>query len=298
LLGAAGALGLFLYSQALSILANLATLPTAAQYAGYAGLGILAAAVLFSMARLALLYARLQRNRQLRLRGLEELQSRTRLRWLAHAKTAEAKARLEDYLRSYPINTEKERRSLAKVGVTAEAAAELAKVRDELLDPARYASAGEWFARFQHAFQGKLDAVADGRVSYWSNRAMIVTAVSPNGMVDSLSTSYFGFSMIADLCRVYHLKAGRTGTAVLLARVFFNAYLSGQINDVEKLVEEQYDHVFQQGLHVVGAGVGSNVAGKFLGKVGAKATTGYLNRVLLSRLGKYACRLLRPVTRE
>ena len=298
LLGAVGALGLFLYSQALSILANLATLPEWAQYAGYAGLTILAGAVLFSMARLALLYARLQRNRQLRLRGLEELQSRTRLRWLAHAKAAEAKTRLEDYLQAYPINTEKERRSLAKVGVTPEVAAELAKVRDELLDPARYASAGEWFDRFQHAFQGKLDTVADGRVSYWSNRAMVVTAVSPNGMVDSLSTSFFGFSMIADLCRVYHLKAGRTGTAVLLARVFFNAYLSGQINDVEKLVEEQYDHVFQQGLHVVGAGVGSNVAGKFLGKVGAKATTGYLNRVLLSRLGKYACRLLRPVTRE
>lgn len=298
LLGAAGALGLFLYSQALSILANLATLPEYVRYAGYAGLAILAGAVLFSMARLALLYARLQRNRQLRLRGLEELQSRTRLRWLAHAKTAEAKARLEDYLRSYPIGTEKERRSLAKLGVTAEMAAELAKVRDGLLDPARYASAGEWFDRFQHGFQGKLDEAADARVSYWSNRAMLVTAVSPNGMVDSLSTSYFGFSMIADLCRVYHLKAGRSGTAVLLARVFFNAYLSGQINDVEKLVEEQYDQVFQQGLHVVGAGVGSNVAGKFLGKVGAKATTGYLNRVLLSRLGKYACRLLRPVTRE
>jgi uncharacterized membrane protein YcjF (UPF0283 family) len=298
LLGAAGALGLFLYSQALSILANLATLPEWARYAGYAGLAILAGAVLFAMARLALLYARLQRNRQLRLRGLEELQSRTRLRWLAHAKAAEAKSRLEDYLRSYPIDSEKDRRSLAKVGVTPEAAAELAKVRDELLDPARYTSAGEWFDRFQHGFQGQLDAAADARISYWSNRAMVVTAVSPNGLVDSLSTSYFSFAMIGDLCRVYHLKAGRTGTAVLLARVFFNAYLSGQINDVEKLVEEQYDHVFQQGLHVVGAGVGSNVAGKFLGKVGAKATTGYLNRVLLSRLGKYACRLLRPVTRE
>lgn len=298
LLGAAGALGLFLYSQALSILANLVTLPEWAQYAGYTGLAILAGAVLFAMSRLALLYARLQRNRQLRLRGLEELQSRTRLRWLAHAKAAEAKTRLEEYLRLYPINSESERRSLAKVGVTQELAAELAKVRDELLDPAKYTSAGEWFILFQHAFQGKLDTVADGRVSYWSNRAMVVTAVSPNGLIDSLSTSYFSFSMIGDLCRVYHLKAGRTGTAVLLARVFFNAYLSGQINDVEKLVEEQYDHVFQQGLHVVGAGVGSNVAGKFLGKVGAKATTGYLNRVLLSRLGKYACRLLRPVTRE
>jgi len=33
--------------------------------------------------------------------------------------------------------------------------------------------------------------------------------------------------------------------------------------------------------------------GKFLGKVGAKATTGYLNRILLIRLGRYGIRLLR-----
>jgi uncharacterized membrane protein YcjF (UPF0283 family) len=250
------------------------------------------------MLRLAILYVRLQRNRQLRLGGLEELQSRTRLRWLAHAKTAEAKNRLEEYLRTFPIDTEKDRRFLARVGVNEEMARDLARVREELLDPARYASAGEWFERFRTGFQGKLDEAAANRVSYWSNRAMIVTAVSPNGLVDGVSTTYFGFAMIADLCRVYNLKAGRTGTAVLLGRVFFNAYLSGQISDVEKLVEEQYDQIFQQGFHVIGAGVGSNVAGKFLGKVGAKATTGYLNRVLLNRLGKYACRLLRPVTRE
>ena len=127
---------------------------------------------------------------------------------------------------------------------------------------------------------------------------MLVTAVSPNGMVDSLSTTYFGFAMLADLCRVYNLKAGRTGTTVLLARVFFNAYLAGNLNDLEKLAEDQYDHLFEQGFQVVGVGVRSNVVGKFLGKVGAKATTGYLNRVLLGRLGRYACRLLRPVTRE
>jgi hypothetical protein len=50
-------------------------------------------------------------------------------------------------------------------------------------------------------------------------------------------------------------------------------------------------------MNVVGVGVGSNVAGKVLGKVGARATTGYLNRVLLIRLGRYAVRLLRPVAR-
>ncbi len=298
LLGAAGALGLFLYSQALGILGNLAAQPPIIQYPGYAALGLLALAVLYAMIRLLFLYARLQRNKQLRLRGLEELYARTRLRWLAHAKTQEAKARLEEYLRTYPIDTAKGQKALARVGVTPAAAAELAAVRDELLDPAKYASADLWFARFRDAFQGRLDEAADGRVRYWANRAMLVTAVSPNGLVDSLSTLYFGFAMLADLCRVYNLKAGRTGTTVLLARVFFNSYLAGNLNDFQKLAEEQYDHLFEQGFQVVGVGVSSNVVGKFLGKVGAKATTGYLNRVLLGRLGRYACRLLRPVGRD
>jgi uncharacterized membrane protein YcjF (UPF0283 family) len=298
LLGAVGVLGLFLYSQALTILANLATQPLWVQYPGYGALGLLAFAVLYTMARLLFLYARLRRNRQLRLSGLEALHARTRLRWLAHAKTQEAKARLEEYLHTYPIDTPKGLKALARVGVTPQAAAELAEVRDELLDPAKYASAGEWFERFRDAFQTKLDAAAEVRIKYWANRAMLVTAVSPNGLVDSLSTLYFGFAMLADLCRVYNLKAGRTGTTVLLARVFFNAYLAGNLNDLEKLAEDQYDHLFEQGFQVIGVGVSSNVVGKFLGKVGAKATTGYLNRVLLGRLGRYACRLLRPVTRE
>lgn len=296
LLGAAGALGLFVYSQALTILANLAVQPPALAYPGYAALGLLAFAVLAAAGRLGLLYARLSLNRQVRIRGLEELQARTRLRWLAAAKSAEAKARLEDYLRAYPIDAEKDRKALAKVGVTPALAAELAAVRADLLDPARFASTVEWFDRFRTGFQGKLDAAADARISYWSNRAMLVTAVSPNGLVDSLSTTYFGFAMLADLCRVYNLRAGRTGTAVLLGRVFFNAYLAGQLNDFEKLAEEQYDHLFEQGMQVVGIGVSANVATKFLGKVGAKATTGYLNRVMLARLGRYTCRLLRPVT--
>ena len=282
----------------LNILANLATQPEWMQYAGYAALGLLGSSVLFAMGRLAVLYVRLRQNRQLRLKGLEELQDRTRLRWLVHAKVQEAKGRLEQYLIEYPILDARQQKTAGRVGVTPELVLELDKVKAELLDPARYASAGQWFDRFRDGFQGKLDAVAESRVKYWANRAMVVTAISPNGLVDSVSTTYFGFALLADLCLVYNLKAGKTGTAVLLGRVFFNAYLSGQLNDFEKLAEEQYDQIFEQGLQVVGVGVGSNVAGKFLGKVGAKATTGYLNRVMLIRLGRYACRLLRPVSHD
>ena len=284
LVGGAGLMGLMLFAQTLSVLGNLASQPQPVQYAGYAGLTLLGGMVLFAAGRLLVLYARLRRNRQLRLSGLAELHARTRLRWLAHAKAAEAHAGLEAYLRAHPLD--------AKLGLPAD---RLAKVREELLDPAKFAGTADWFDRFRRDFQGPLDDLAEARTKYWANRAMLVTAVSPNGLIDAAGTLYFGFALLADLCRVYNLRAGRTGTAVLLGRVFVNAYLAGNLNDVEKLAEDQYDHLFEQGFQIVGVGVSTNVVGKFLGKVGAKATSGYLNRLLLLRLGRYACRLLRPV---
>lgn len=290
LLGAAGALGLFLSSQTLTILANLAAQPPWVQYLGYAGLAACGGAVLVAMLRLALLYLRLRANRQVRIAGLEELNQRTRLRWLAHAKAAEAKGRLEQYLREFPMNTERERKQLAAVGVTPEIVAELSKVRAELLDPARFGGSGDWFDRFRTGFQAKLDQAAAARVGYWAKRSGLATAAAPNGLIDSTATLYFGFALLADLCRVYHLRAGKTGTAVLLGRVFFNSYLSGQLNEWEKLTEEQLNQ-----LMAPHGPLYELTAARVLSKVGAKATSGLLNYFLLARLGKYACRLLRPV---
>lgn len=298
LIGSAGVLGLFVFSQAITVLGHLAVQPLAIRIPGSIALAILAGAVGFAILRLVLLYARLRRNRQIRVEGLNELHARTRLRWLAAAKSREARQRLETYLRNFPLESDRDHRAFVALGFTEETLQALLKSRTELLDETRFTSTTEWFQRFRDDFQQRLDDAADRRVSYWANRAMLVTAVSPNGLVDSVSTLYFGFAMLTDLCRVYNLKAGRTGTAVMLGRVFFNAYLAGNLTDVEKLAEEQYDHLFEQGFQVIGIGVSSSVVTKFLGKVGAKATTGYLNRVLLNRLGRYACRLLRPVAHD
>ena len=77
-----------------------------------------------------------------------------------------------------------------------------------------------------------------------------------------------------------------------------DAYLAGQGTEWEKLAEDQYDQLFNEAMNAVGVGVSANMVGKIVGKVGAKVTTGYLNRVLLIRLGRYASRLLRPVTKD
>jgi putative membrane protein len=298
LLGMAGVFGIFLFNQTVSLLNALAQQPEWAQYVGYGGLILFAFCVLYAFIRFLFIYFRLRENRQLRVKGIEELSRRTRLRWLAAAKSAEAREQIETYLRAFPMNTEKERKTLRKIGVTDEAQVRLKVARDELLDPDRFASTEQWFARFRDHFQRELDAAAETRIKYWASRIWVVTAVAPNAVVDSGATLFYTFSMLSDLCQVYNLRAGRAGTAVLLGRVFFNAYLAGQGTEWEKLAEDQYDQLFHEAMNVVGVGVSSNVVGKLLGKVGAKATTGYLNRILLIRLGRYASRLLRPVTRE
>jgi uncharacterized membrane protein YcjF (UPF0283 family) len=297
LVGSVGLAGLFTFNQVLALLANLAAQPLWAQYVGYAGLGLFGACILYAFGRFAFIYARLRLNRQVQVKGLEELARRTRLRWLAAAKTDEAREQLERYLREYPLDTEKDRKALAAVGLPDATQARLRVVREQLLDPAKFASSEQWFARFRDEFQAELDAAAEARVKYWGSRIWVVTAVAPNAAVDAGATLFYAVSMLTDLCRVYQLRAGKTGTGVLLGRVFFNAYLAGQGAEWEKVVEDQYDQLFHEALNVVGVGVGSNLAGKVLGKVGARATTGYLNRVLLVRLGRYAVRLLRPVAR-
>ncbi|MBA4188441.1 MAG: hypothetical protein C0467_10590 [Planctomycetaceae bacterium] len=298
LMGMTGVFGLFFVNQTAILLDTLARQPEWAQYVGYAGLGLFTFCVLYAVLRFAYIYFRMRSNRQLRIKGIEELSRRTRLRWLAAAKSAEARAQIETYLRTFPMNTEKERKLLRGIGITDEMQARMSVVRTELLDPDRFASTEQWFARFRDGFQAELDAAADTRIKYWGSRIWVITAVAPNAMVDSGATLFYTFSMLTDLCQIYNLRAGRTGTAVLLSRVFFNAYLAGQSTEWEKLAEDQYDQMFGEAMNVVGVGVSSNVVGKMLGKIGAKATTGYLNRVLLIRLGRYSARLLRPVTKE
>ena len=299
LLGTTGVLGVFLFNQTASLLVTLAAIQEDwLRYAGYGGLVLFGLCVTYSFVRFVFIYARLRENRQLRVKGIKELSNRTRLRWLAAAKSAEARRQIETYLQTYPIESPKERRTLAGLGLTDEAVARLKAVRAELLDHDKFASTDQWFARFRDGFQSVIDSAADARTKYWASRIWVVTAVAPNAMIDSGATLFYTFSMLSDLCQLYNLRAGRAGTAVLMGRTFFNAYLAGQGTEWEKLAEDQYDQLFHEAMNTVGVGVSANMVGKVVGKVGAKVTTGYLNRVLLIRLGRYAARLLRPVTKD
>ncbi len=294
-LGAFGVFGVFVFNQAAQLVGVLAQLPVWAQCVGYGGLGLFAVCILFALGRFAVLYLRLRENRQLRLKGVRELDKRVESREVAAAKTAEARDRIVAYLNEYPLLDGKHARALARLGLSDEVQQRLADARHALCDNDQFVDTAQWLERFRAEFQRAIDAAAEERVRYWSNRVFVVTAVSPNAVIDSGAALFYTFSMLSDLCELYNLRAGRAGTAVLLGRTVFNAYIAGQGTEWEKLAEEQYNDLFDHALRSLGIGVSSAVVGKVLGKVGAKATTGYMNRVLLARLGGYAARLLRPV---
>jgi hypothetical protein len=292
-LGSSAVLGLFLFNQVAQSIALVGSLQGVWMYAGYAGLGILGAAVVYAMLRLLWLYFRLRSNRQLRIQGLAELEKRTQLRWLVNAKVKEAKTLLQIYLKEFPLAQGKERKRLIALGLSETTLLELVRIRERLLDGDRWPSDDIWFAEFRDAFQTRLDDAASARISYWARRTAVGTAVSPNTLTDTMMTLYFSFTMLADLCHIYNLRAGRLGTAVMLTRVFFNAYLAGQIQDMEHMTAEQIQNLVAP--HIPASEI---LLAKVLGKMGAKASAGVVNFFLLNRLGRYSSRMLRPVTRE
>jgi len=293
MIGMGSVLGLFVFNQAAQALALIGTLQGWMLYGGYVALGLLAVAALYAMLRLAYLYLRLRRNRQLRIKGLEELEKRTKLRWLVNAKLKEAKTLLVTYIREYPLAGGREQKRLISLGMDEDTLAHLVAVRERLLDVDRWPSDDAWFAEFRDCFQSKLDEAAKQRIGYWARRTGLGTALSPNALTDTLMTLYMSFTMLADLCQIYNLRAGRLGTAVILTRVFFNSYLAGQMQDMESMTSDQIQNLVAP--HFPASEL---LLAKVVGKVGAKAGTGTFNYFLLSRLGKYSCRMLRPVTQE
>jgi uncharacterized membrane protein YcjF (UPF0283 family) len=292
-LGAAGVLGLFLFNQVASAITAINTLPETTRWAGWGFFGLLTFAVAYAIVRLTVMYVRLRRNKQLRLQGLVELEKRTHLRWLINAKRHEAYTQLEAYMREYPVETDKDRKRLARVGLTGEDLSSMVRAREKLMDRDRWADTDAWFDGFRDTFQAKLDEAAARRVSYWARRTAFATAVAPNALADTGLTLYFSFALLADLCTIYNLRAGRLGTMVLLTRVFFNSYLAGQLSEMEGWTADQIQQLVEPHLPT-----SELVLGKVFSKLGAKASAGAVNYLLLSRLGKYGCRMLRPVTRD
>ena len=310
---AAGLVLLYVCGQTLSLLTDLRAAGTWPYRIGAGGLLLLAGMVAVSVVGLAVCYARLSRNRQIRLRYFSQLAERHQLQRLAREKLAEARDRLHDYLESYPLDAPRTRRFLTRMGLAEADLDRLGRARERLLEAASFGGTTEWVDEFARDFQHILDTAATQRVQQAARAVGIKTAVSWLPLVDLFAVLYHGFELCADLSRIYNLRMGRADTLVFLVRLFLQAYGAARIDELEERAVEEAQGVLSEALGdttasgaegtqaAAGAArtVTSGLAGGLLGRFGlsaaAKVGAGMLNYLLITSLGRRCMRMLQPV---
>jgi len=289
--GIGGLLALYVYFQVLSLVTTLATLPGWLAFIAIILLGLLIAAVALAFGRLVVGYVRLRRNRQVRMSDIERLDRHAQIRrdCSPTQQRQQAKATLEVYVREYPeYNVPKSSHPEAPEGCpfSVEQLRQLQHVRRRLADPTRVRDTKQWLQVYTEEFQNVLDDTARDRVHWCSKWVGFKTAISPHALVDTLITAYWCFVMLRDLCVIYNVRVGAYGTAALLWRAFFSAYLAGKLQDWEEHAEETVESMLD-GL--------PELAQSLTAKFTAKAGTGLANYFIVRRLGKRAIALLRPL---
>jgi len=143
-------------------------------------------------------------------------------------------------------------------------------------------------------FQAELESAARRRVVRAARLVAAKTAVTPRS-IDTAIVLHAALAMVGDLCRIFQLRLGTLGTAVVLGRAFALAYLSGQLQQAtETLTRDAAADGAGQLLHGLPEGIGQ-VGSKLAGALAPKVAEGTANGILLWRLGAATIRLLRPV---
>lgn len=283
--GSTALLGLFLVLQLTSTLALAATLPMWYRVLIWTALGLLSAAVAVAAVRLALFCRKLHRVEQISIPALQQIAGRSELRKLVHHRKQEAVRRLKSYLQQYEVQAALRGDGVSRFACDDEFVKAVRANRERLLDANAYGNSDSWLEDFEQRFQSRLDAVAKEQISRQAKLVAVKTAISPNSAVDVLIAAYCGMVMLGDLCRIYGVRLGATQTALLLAWIFFNAYVAGQSNELEDAAGDQIERLITE----------SPLVGVLAGKVGARTASGVFNWFLMRRLGRVAMRMMQPV---
>ncbi len=285
---------LLVIGQAVELAERLLSAPVWLRWPAWGALGLLLLVVVAAALRLVVASLRLRRVGQVDVRALAALAERGTLRRLAGARLDAAVDRLSAYLEAYPLEGDAARARLVRSGFSPEQLDRLVAQRARLLDRDRHPGAEPWLQEFASGFQAELEAAARRRVIRAARLVAAKTAVTPRS-IDTAIVLHAALAMVGDLCRIFQLRLGTLGTAVVLGRAFALAYLSGQLQQAtETLTRDAAADGAGQLLHGLPEGIGQ-VGSKIAGALAPKVAEGTANGILLWRLGIATIRLLRPV---
>lgn len=290
IVGLTGLALLILASEGLAFITALNSLPEWARWGGYGLAGLLCLIVLICLIRFLAAYFRLKSSPRVSWEALRALSARSDLRRQAAAMMDQAKDRLGEFLREYPLETEADKAALARVGFTPENIELLARNKAQLLESMAEESCQSWLVQFENRFVVLLDRSARKRISRYGWLVGIKTAAAPTGFVDAAIVLINAYRLMGDLCRIYRLRAGGVGTGSILVRIFINAFAAARL---EEWMDQATHHIVEN------AAQGSDGMAAFFkvisGGVLSRAAEGGANAFLLIRLGAAGIHYLRPM---
>jgi len=282
--------GVYLTTSIFDALSSFAKIePEALRYLAIGLLAFFVLLALFACMRLFGVFLKLESNQQIRPEVLTQLAERGRMHQaIAREQFGSAVTQVKAYLAKYPdLHEAKARRKLQRLGISESVTLELSNARDALLDDAKRGDERAWLARFERDFQRHLDEAARVRIKRASWQAGLATAATPNKAVDMALVIAIGTTLVADLCRIYNVKADRFSMVLVLGRVVTSAFVAGNLQDLGKEGATVMSDQLQGAMGVIGA--------KLVGGVASRAAEGAINGMLVRRLGRTTRQMLQAV---
>lgn len=304
--------GLFVFAQTITVLSQISLLPTVPRRICYTLLILLLTGIVAGAVRLLLAYARLRGTQRITPKGIESLNERAQFRKIG----AEEGARAVQIVRSYLDDFPTEPRQLVALGFTAEQAARLVASRRDLTNPAKDLGPHDWLQRFRRDFQSVADEAAGDCIKRRARGVGVKVAALPLPFVETAVVLHGAFSMIADLCRIYRLRLGAAGTLIVTGWAAIQGLIAGRVDDWTGNEADSWAHDFQEHLgggdavasaaHETGAETmqdaasvlshaGADLHIPLVGRLLRRSAKGFLQYMLLRRLGSLTQRWLRMV---
>ena len=157
-----------------------------------------------------------------------------------------------------------------------------------LLNESDRITSDDWIAQFKDQILRPLDEAAEGKIRQVSKSIGIQTAISPYPLVDACVVIYSSFNMLTQLCRIYNLRLDALTLLRLAGRAFTQAFIAGSLEQLP--VEDWLTDTVNSALLPLG-----RIKIPYVGSLLAPGIQGVANGVMISRLGRSAQRMLRPI---
>jgi len=227
------------------------------------------------------------------------LEEREHLRELGSHVHAAAREQLSKYMEQYALNDAGQLEFLKRWGLPDSDLEMMKRKRSDLVGSGNLQDSKAWQESFEICFLVPLDTAANKIIRDYAVLTAAKTAICPYALLDMAIVIYMGTSMLGSLCRVYQLRAGPLDMLYLFALVVGQSFFAGEMEEHSEDVASWFTGALDgdsagDAVGHVSSDLASWVPG--LGKLVGKATQGLANGLLLNRIGRNACKMLRPLS--